>query len=349
MRLLINWRKPYIINNMDTLCNGCKYAVTLHPCTVERCYDSSFAVGMYELEEITQTRKGIIALYEAGSKLLNKCELSSGVLDMKYNNSYLACALSNSSISILRQDKLTNQLICVSNNNSDCFDAEDGLYLSLDYCSYDESLFSRNNIIVSTQSGSVVVFAMDSSLDEIKLTCDARYTNLHKLQGVSQPVWTVTYDPYSGDGGNLNRVFLTGGDDGSVKLWDSRTLDAQADSPSPVSVLRYHQAGVTSAQYHPTDDTCFATGSYDEQLCVWDKRRLGSPVSSMDAGSLAHTQSVVHVCYMRMSVCRWRSVAHQVVHAQSCPGERCSCCRRGAERGVSRPGVHAGRVQDRIV
>ena len=92
-------------------------------------------------------------------------------------------------------------------------------------------------------------------------------------------------------------VILTGGDDGTFKLWDLRTIntslslsscdnnnDVSSNPPTPIAISKYHSAGVTSAQYHPTYQHVFATGSYDNNICIWDDRFMKTPICANDTG-----------------------------------------------------------------
>eukprot|EP00968_Pinguiococcus_pyrenoidosus_P028330 scaffold7773_cov258-Pinguiococcus_pyrenoidosus.AAC.3 len=62
-----------------------------------------------------------------------------------------------------------------------------------------------------------------------------------------------------------------------MKLWDLRCL------PTPTAVVRnMHNAGVTAAQWHPTERHLLCSGSYDESVRIWDTRSLKAPLQCIE-------------------------------------------------------------------
>ncbi|GAA6016153.1 hypothetical protein JCM10207_004462 [Rhodosporidiobolus poonsookiae] len=72
---------------------------------------------------------------------------------------------------------------------------------------------------------------------------------------------------------NLNQDYLlaSGGDEGAVKVWDLRNFKGtRGTAPSPVAAFSWHTAPITSIEWHPTDESCFAASGADDQVTLWD-------------------------------------------------------------------------------
>ncbi|KAG8709676.1 ribosome biosynthesis protein rrb1 [Ceratobasidium sp. 394] len=66
-------------------------------------------------------------------------------------------------------------------------------------------------------------------------------------------------------------LLVTGGDEGGIKVWDLRNLkSATAAPPSPVALFTWHNAPITSIEWHPTEDSVFAASGSDDQVTLWD-------------------------------------------------------------------------------
>lgn len=119
----------------------------------------------------------------------------------------------------------------------------DQVYLSLDY--------TPEHIYCSTNMGNVNIY--DHSLNCVEKLA------VHELE-----TWTVC-----ADGQN---VIYTGADDCLMKGWDVRSKER-------LFVNKQHSAGVCSII--SLDDTRLASGSYDKELRIWDKRNIRTPLSSL--------------------------------------------------------------------
>lgn len=62
------------------------------------------------------------------------------------------------------------------------------------------------------------------------------------------------------------RIFISGGDDGYLHIWDLRRFKEKA----PVATFKHHTDSITTVEWHPTDSTVFASGGSDNQISLWD-------------------------------------------------------------------------------
>jgi WD40 repeat protein len=98
----------------------------------------------------------------------------------------------------------------------------------------------------------------------------------HSLFTSPSEVWSAAFvggggGPGRGDGGPP--LIATGGDDGTLKLWDLRSTSR------PASVVREpFDAGVTCVSPHPRLDNILAAGSYDERVSLFDVRHAAAPL-----------------------------------------------------------------------
>jgi diphthamide biosynthesis protein 7 len=60
------------------------------------------------------------------------------------------------------------------------------------------------------------------------------------------------------------------------KIWDLRT--------STAVVNKHHEAGVCTVSKHPRKEHILATGSYDENIRIWDTRSLKVPIAIASTG-----------------------------------------------------------------
>lgn len=63
---------------------------------------------------------------------------------------------------------------------------------------------------------------------------------------------------------------LTGGDDGIIKMWDTRKIQSSGGAAEPLASLKHHTKPITSIEWHPTEDGVFAASGEDHQVTIWD-------------------------------------------------------------------------------
>ena len=299
---------------MTSLTSICSKRVHLHPCSVEKMpfIDGLYATGMYELNETTKDRAGCVSVYASPGSLLSSHSIDAGILDMKFNGSLLGCALSTSRLCVIKYAHGSNTESCTIESVSTSSpeeDADDGLFLSLDWSSQStlEQTAPVDNcfIATSTQNGAVKIYSCSETDGVLQFGSYKSMYDVHKLHGETQPVWIVAFDPHSCSQNGCPNSILTGGDDSMFKLWDVRTMNDGHDCVDggirPTAIGKYHQAGVTTAAFHPTNPHVVVTGSYDQNLCVWDKRNLRSPVTAVETGKHCIVQYLY--LYSYSSVC----------------------------------------------
>lgn len=74
---------------------------------------------------------------------------------------------------------------------------------------------------------------------------------------------------------NTDYLMLSGGDEGSLKVWDLRNFKPSsgagaAEKPLAVATFTWHTAPISSVEWHPTEDSVFAASGRDDQVTIWD-------------------------------------------------------------------------------
>jgi diphthamide biosynthesis protein 7 len=260
----------------------------LHPCSIETLslQRGIFACGFYELDESNEgtKRNGNISIFDSErSTSYSSNDCRSGVLDMKISGEVVAAAHAESTLTLYEFHDI-NSIVTDGSEpliEKDCITyPEEGLFLSLDWdsqCKFEmseyESTGASSKIAVSTQNGSLIVFERGS---ERRLEESYAVQRAHHMAGEVMPVWIVAFDCHS------RHRLVSGGDDCVLRLWDIRSGTAPT-----ASIKGQHDAGVTSAQWHPLDENIFATGSYDEHVRVWDHRATKVPLVKQHAGKIS--------------------------------------------------------------
>lgn len=63
-------------------------------------------------------------------------------------------------------------------------------------------------------------------------------------------------------------LLASGHDDGVFSVWDLRQFKSNA--PTPVATFKWHNAPITSIEWHPTEESVLAVSGADDQLTMWD-------------------------------------------------------------------------------
>lgn len=63
-------------------------------------------------------------------------------------------------------------------------------------------------------------------------------------------------------------LLASGHDDGVFSVWDLRQF--RSNAPTPVATFKWHNAQITSIEWHPTEESVLAVSGADDQLTLWD-------------------------------------------------------------------------------
>lgn len=124
----------------------------------------------------------------------------------------------------------------------------------------------------SDSLASLVASSSDGKLSTWQLT-DSGLENLSRWKAHDFEAWISAFDYW-----DTNLVY-SGGDDCRFKGWDLRSPPG-----CPTFISKAHTMGVCSIQSNAKVEHLLATGSYDEQLLIWDTRHMKSPVKDISLG-----------------------------------------------------------------
>ncbi|XP_041978350.1 diphthine methyltransferase isoform X1 [Aricia agestis] len=251
----------------------CRWDTGYSADSVEWCpvqpYTHVLVCGTYQLSEAEegqpkQKRLGKIYLFtvDEDTTELNPIQTieTSGVLDQKWcyhfieSHPVLAVVTSEGLIQLYRlidKEGILNLELWLEEQIG-----RDLLALSIDWSS-NKSLRDPS-IVVSDSSGSVTLWRVEG-----KLTKEGEW-NSHGFEA-----WIAAFNYWSPN------VFYSGGDDCVFKSYDTRLSE-------PVTTNRSHEAGVTAIRSHVEVEHQLLTGSYDEQVRVWDARSLKRCITETD-------------------------------------------------------------------
>lgn len=246
--------------------------------TVEWCpikgFETYLVCGTYQLLEKISTsdsqsdsniRVGNVQLYCLDETLQRLEKLQSfefgGILDTKWLPTslngcpVLGAVTSDGEVKIfyLKEKRLVEVTSFVASPQKLC--------LSLDW-----SVKNGNSVIaVSDSGGQISLCQFDEGTSKL---CQTLQWIGHQYEA-----WITAFDAWNSD------IVYSGGDDCLLRGWDTRT-----DCQKPTFSSKRHEMGVSSIQCNPCYDHIMATGSYDENILLWDTRNMKQPLCSSSPG-----------------------------------------------------------------
>ncbi|KAJ6610905.1 WD40-repeat-containing domain protein [Mycena sp. CBHHK59/15] len=144
--------------------------------------------------------------------------------------------------------------------------SSDVLCLSMDWSNRRTAQSDSGSLVVSLSNGSLCILSPSQGSASGFSIVDSWHAHDYEP-------WIAAWDYW-----DTNIVF-SGGDDLKLKGWDIRQSFSH-----PVFVNRQFEAGVTTIQSHPHTENQFAVGSYDNTVCLFDKRKPLVPITKVDVG-----------------------------------------------------------------
>jgi len=236
------------------------YADCVEFCPFEP-YSSIAICGTYQLRESETLRVGRLSIHSVNVENTDLTPLqlldTVGILDVKWcrekvNNEILLSAANALGEIILYKLDSDCHISQVSSQRI----GDQCLALSCDW-------WGSDKITVSDSKGCITCLCVTGTETRI----------IDSWKGHGFEAWVSSFDRHS------DQLIYSGGDDSRFCLWDLRSL------PNPIYAnTKGHQMGITSIETSPTDENVLATGSYDEHLLLWDKRKMKSCVSDVHLG-----------------------------------------------------------------
>ncbi|XP_058455272.1 diphthine methyltransferase isoform X2 [Malaya genurostris] len=235
-----------------------------------RPHRNLFACGTYQLDENETNncgsshavRKGRLLLFsyniENNSLTLKQTIETSAILDQKWHQQIPSVAVVNASGEVVMFNlSLEEQLTKIDILSIPITDGgSDQLALSIDWTK------QGDRALVSDSNGGISIIRTDK--------CGMRIQNRWTAHAFE--AWTCAFDKAN------DNVVYTGGDDAVLCVYDIRCLNVT------VAKNKSHSAGITSLLAFHHVEHLLATGSYDDNLRIFDTRYMKSPANQINLG-----------------------------------------------------------------
>lgn len=221
------------------------------------------------LKTSPQVRVGRLYLHhldnQSGGRQLQLCNSLDmpGILDIKWSCQLMEgrpCFAIVNSVGQLRifivKENMNIVMVTEEQLDIDC------LGLSLDW----------NNMLTPREVPRIVSSDSKGGI-HIHQFCEGCLKELASWKAHDFEAWISSFDQWNTD------IVYTGGDDCKLKTWDLRV-----STECPVLTSKRHSMGVCSVQSNPVQEHQLATGSYDENLLVWDGRNMKQPIAELGLG-----------------------------------------------------------------
>ncbi|KAL4240914.1 Diphthine methyltransferase [Mactra antiquata] len=245
-------------------------------------FEDIMLCGTYQLEESKddaktdgspQVRVGRLYMYKLENQSTSTPKLKlctsldmPGILDIKWSyqtingRPYFGVVNSVGQIKVFVV-KNEDMVVMVTEEQLDVVN-DDGLGLSLEW----------NNMLNTSDETSVISSDSKGGIHVHKF-CEGCLKEITSWKAHDFEAWIAAYNQW-----DINTVY-TGGDDCRLKGWDLRM-----DPKSPVFTSKRHTMGVCSIQSNPVKEYQLATGSYDENMLLWDSRKMKHPITELNLG-----------------------------------------------------------------
>ncbi|KAL4455799.1 hypothetical protein ABPG74_003209 [Tetrahymena malaccensis] len=220
-------------------------------------FESFLVIAYYELRD--QEVYGSLELYQVEqNKLVLKDKVeSAGVLDFQWfgqqidNTVFLSTACSDSFVRIysLQQQKEGQDTKLHKEREIQTEEGHKCLYIDVNIT------LPQIRIVTSTDQESVFIIDLAQNLEPLK--------EISKISKHQFSVWAC------GISKEDQNIFLSGGDDQKLILYDVRVPDFQV-----MVNKRSHEMGICTINFDPLNPNQFFTGCYDEHLRLWDVRNI---------------------------------------------------------------------------